>query len=94
MVACEDIFNEDAGAPDHANRLAWAQWANYNSGVATLYFMWPLSMNPSVQATVESDPTGVSVPDGDIQFVVNGALDEVIAQFVANPPDGFNPPAV
>jgi hypothetical protein len=89
-----NITNEDPGTPDHANRMAWAQWANTNSGVATTYFMWPLGMNASIQASVDADPTGLSVTDNDIQFVVDGALPGVITTCVQNPPAGFNPPAV
>jgi hypothetical protein len=84
--ACEDIKNEDPSAPDHANRLAWATWANKNSSVAFEPFRWPVAMNPSIQAQVEADPSGASVPDGDVQFVVNANVDAVIADFVANPP--------
>jgi hypothetical protein len=43
-------------------------------------------MNPAIAAKVETDPSGSTVPDGDVQFVVNSNLDAVIAEFVANPP--------
>jgi hypothetical protein len=43
-------------------------------------------MNPSIQGSVAADPSGASVADNDVQFVVNGALPAVIADFVANPP--------
>jgi hypothetical protein len=74
--------------------MAWAHWANINSSIASIYFAWPLAMNPSVQTAVQTDPTGLSVTDGDIQYVVNSSLDEVIVECVVNPPAGFNPPVV
>lgn len=81
-----DIQNEEASAPDHANRLAWANWANKNSQVAYEPFRWAVAMNPSIGSAIEADPSGASVPDGDVQFVVNSNLGFVIADFIANPP--------
>ena len=81
-----DIKNEDPSAPNHANRLNWANWANKNSSVAFEPFRWPVAMNPSIQAQIQTDPSGASVPDGDVQFVVNANVDAVIADWVANPP--------
>lgn len=84
----EDINNEDPSTPDHANRLAWATWANKNSSVAWIAFAWPVAMNPTIQASVQADPSGRSVADNDVQFVVTSALPGVIADFVAHPPPG------
>jgi hypothetical protein len=84
--ACSDVKNEDAGTPDHVNRLAWAEWANKNSTVAVAPFKWPVAMNPTIAGAVEIDPSGGTVTDNDVQFVVNSNLDAVIADFVANPP--------
>jgi hypothetical protein len=82
----EDINNEASTTPDHANRLAWATWANKNSSVAWGPFAWPVAMNPTIQASVQADPSGQSVQDSDVQFVVTSTLPQVIADFVANPP--------
>jgi len=82
----EDINNEDPTTPDHANRLAWATWANKNSSVAWGPFAWPVAMNPTIQASVQADPSGQGVQDSDVQFVVTSTLPKVIADFVANPP--------
>lgn len=86
VIAAENIRNEDAGVPDHANRIAWAQWIATNSVAGSWPFMWPIALNPSIQASIASDPTGASVTDNDIQFVVNSNVDAVIASWVANPP--------
>jgi hypothetical protein len=86
--AVTDIKNEDPATPDHANRLKWADWANKNSSVAFEPFRWPVSMNSTIQASVAQDPSGSTVADNDVQFVVNAALPGVIADFVAHPPPG------
>lgn len=86
VTAAGQIQNEDAGAPDHTNRLNWATWANKNSSVAWQPFGWPVAVNPAIQGSIATDPSGGSIPDGDVQFVVNSNLDAVIADFVANPP--------
>jgi hypothetical protein len=90
---CGDIQNEDAGASNHTNRLAWATWANTNSSAASIPFAWPVGLNPAIQASIATDPTGASIPDGDVQFVVNSNVDKVIADFIANPPPGAAIPA-
>ena len=84
----QDIFNEDPATPDHTNRWNWASWANKNSSVAWIAFAWPVAMNPTIQAAVQADPSGQSVQDSDVQFVVTSALPAVIADFVAHPPPG------
>lgn len=82
----EDIKNEDPATPDHANRLAWATWANKNSSVAWNPFGWPVAMNSTIQAAVQADPSGATVADNDVQFVVTSVLPQVVADFIANPP--------
>ena len=86
ITAAGQIQNEDPGAPNHANRKLWADWAMSNSSLATAAFMWPIATNPSIVASVTADPSGDSVPDGDVQFVVNSNLDRIITDWVANKP--------
>lgn len=86
--AATDIQNEDAGAPNHADRLRWANWYAKNSSVGFVAFSWPVAMNPTIAASIESNPSGEGVSDSDVQFVVNGNVDKVIADFIANPPPG------
>lgn len=66
--------------PDHANRLTWATWANKNSSVATIPFMWQVALDPDVVAQ------GQDVTDLKIDGIVSAALPAVVADFVANPP--------
>ena len=86
MTAAGAITNEDPATADHANRIAWAKWANQNSSVAWMPFAWPVAMNPAIQASVEADPSGQSIQDSDIQFVVNSNVEAVITYWVSNPP--------
>jgi hypothetical protein len=86
VTAAVSIQNEDAGTADHANRLRWANWAIPNSSVACLPFSWPVASNPSIVDKVISDPSGSTVPDSDVQFVVNSYVEIVITGWAsANP---------
>lgn len=85
--AAEDIHNEDPATVD-PNRLRWANWVAKSSSVAWSPFSWPVALNPTIAAAVEADPSGQTVQDSDVQFVVNTNLDSVIADFIANPPPG------
>jgi hypothetical protein len=91
--AANDIENEDASTPDHANRLAWAQYAVPNSSVSYYPFSWPVCQNQTILTAFQADPTGATIQDGDIQFIVNGLVPQVVANFVANPPPGVTIPS-
>lgn len=86
ITAADQIKNEDPGVAGHADRAAWANWVMPNSQAGTLPFLWPIAMNPSIQANIASDPSGASVLDSDVQFVVNGNVEWVIAEWVAGQP--------
>lgn len=92
ISAANDIDNEDPSTPNHEDRIKWAAYCNKSSSVAWIPFGWPTAMNPTIQASVEADPTGTSVSDTDVQFVVNSALPKVIADYVATLPQTFAPP--
>jgi hypothetical protein len=84
ITAAGEIQNEDPSTPDHANRLDWANWAIGNSIVAWQPFAWPIATNSTIVASVTADPTGNSVLDSDVQFVVNSILPQVVDQFAAS----------
>jgi hypothetical protein len=84
VTAADQIKNEEPTAPDHANRLAWATWIDTQSAMGTWPFLWPIALNPAIQASIAADPSGAGVLDSDIQFVVNSNLEFVIAAW--NPP--------
>lgn len=86
VTAAVAIQNEDAAAPDHANRLRWANYAIPNSSVAWQPFAWPVANNPSIVEKVIADPSGQTVPDSDVQFVVNSYVEIVITEWVAANP--------
>src|SRR5215472_10473492 len=86
VSAAVSIQNEDPTTPDHANRIRWANWAIPNSSVAWQAFAWPVANNPTIVAAVTADPSGQTVKDTDVQFVVNSYLETVITEWVANNP--------
>jgi hypothetical protein len=86
VTAATQIQNEDPGAPNHANRRLWADWAIGASTEATQAFMWPVASNPAIISSIQDDPTGAGVVDGDVQFVVNSNIDIVVADWIANRP--------
>lgn len=86
VTAASQIQNEDPATPDHANRLAWANWALAHSSAAWQPFGWPVAQNPTIIAAVQTDPSGQTVQDSDVQFVVNEYLPKIVDQFAANPP--------
>jgi hypothetical protein len=51
-----------------------------------LPFAWPVAMNPAILTSIANDPTGASVLDSDVQFIVNSLLDSVISDWVAANP--------
>jgi hypothetical protein len=67
--AAYNVLNEDPGAPNHANRILWA-----NDSLA-----WPERMMSLEMSMVVQNPTiqnaGDAAADSDIQFVVNGLVD-------------------
>jgi hypothetical protein len=68
------IINEDPATPNHVDRLNWANFVMGTSQAAWLVFAWLVAQNPSVQTSVQADPTGESVSDSDIKFIVNSNL--------------------
>jgi len=84
--AAVSIQNEDPLTADHANRLRWANWAIPNSSVAWQPFAWPVATNSTIRGAVEADPSGQTVLDSDVQFVVNSYLETVITEWAKNNP--------
>jgi hypothetical protein len=82
VKCCEDIKNEDPATPEHEDRLSWATWYSKNSSMGWVSFAWAVSMNATIQAAIQADPSGATVTDSDVQFVVNSALPAVVADYV------------
>jgi hypothetical protein len=81
-VAAHDILNEDVATPDHAKRAEWANWALNHSDKAFPAFSWSVASNDTILTSVEVAPDGSTVKDTDIQFVVNSAIELVIAGWI------------
>lgn len=71
---------EDPSTPEHANRAKWAAWANKQSNIATVAFMWQIALDPDVVSA------GQNVPDAKIDGIVSAALPAVVADFIASNP--------
>src|ERR1700752_690288 len=85
VTAAANIETEDPATPDHTNRIAYANWAQQNSSTAWVAYRWYVATNPAIIASYQSDRSGQSVLDSDVQFVVNSNLETVIKEWVANP---------
>jgi hypothetical protein len=83
VTAAQDIINEAATTPDHANRLTWANWYMKNSQTGWTAFAWAVAMNPTIASAAASDSTGKTVNDSDVQFVVNSNIENVVTDHVA-----------
>lgn len=85
IVAATAITNEGVATPNHADRLAWAHFVLGTSAAATEVFKWPVAQNPTIQASVAADPSGATVKDDDVQFVVDSNVDMAVQQYKSSP---------
>jgi hypothetical protein len=92
VIAAGNIITEDPATPDHVNRLNWANFVMGLSVSAIEVFKWPVAQNPTIQASVAADPSGDSVTDSDVQFVVNSNVDMAVEQYKSSP--YYRPPPV
>lgn len=88
VTAAQIIFHEDPATPDHPNRLKWANFVNKSSPTVVAWFAWPVSMDQVILAALQGDNSGGTVKDIDVQRVVDALLNQAIADFIANPPQG------
>jgi len=89
MHAAQQILGiAKAGPPPATNpdAVRWAKWANTNSSIAWLPFAWPCCLDPAICASYESDPSGQSISDDDVQRVVDATVDDVVADWATNNP--------
>jgi len=68
----QNVASEDPGAVDHAVRVAYSNYIFRGAENPKLVAAHVIASNPSISATIESDPTllGSNVPDGDIEFAL------------------------
>lgn len=86
MKAGLDASNEDPGTDNHANRLALAQRhlkAEINSKAVAAAV---IASNGTIQGEIDAQPAqhGANVPDGDLQYVVNGLYNMLANAYAAN----------
>jgi hypothetical protein len=75
LKACLAIVNEDAGTPNHASRLAWAHDFYKAPSKYVDAFMVEVANNGTVRSN------GNGVVDGDLEWIVNTVLTNIIAAF-------------
>jgi hypothetical protein len=85
VVAAGDIITEDPGTANHVDRLNWAHFVMGNSVMAYEVMKWPVAANPAIQTSVQEDPTGNSVSDNDVQFVVNSNIELAVEAYKTSP---------
>lgn len=72
-IAALDVINESAGTPNHAARLIWA--TKMLKGSMDTDVVRKVAIRASANATIGA--AGVGALDSDIQFVINGLVDEL-----------------
>jgi hypothetical protein len=68
----QNVASEDAAAPDHDIRASYAGRVIRGTDNAKMIATHVISSNPSISASIESEPElyGSNVPDGDIEFAL------------------------
>lgn len=72
-IAAVDVTNEPAGTANHAQRLQWAN--KMLRGPMDTDVMRKVAIRASANATIGA--AGEAAADADIQFVVNGLVNEL-----------------
>jgi hypothetical protein len=72
-IAAADILIEDGATPNHVDRVNWANTAL--QGTAGSSEMQVTSIRASANASIGA--SGLDATDGDIQYVVNGLINEL-----------------
>ncbi len=72
-IAAVDVTNEPVGTVNHANRLQWAN--KMLRGPMDTDVMRKVAIRASANATIGA--AGEAALDADIQFVVNGLVNEL-----------------
>ncbi|TAI63880.1 hypothetical protein [Bradyrhizobium sp. Leo170] len=68
----QNVASEDPATPDHDVRIDYAGRVIRGDEQPQLVAAHVISSNPTIAATIESDPEqyGANVPDGDIEFAL------------------------
>jgi hypothetical protein len=73
----QNVASEDPATPNDTERKAYASLVIRGEEKPQLVAAHVISSNPSITATIESDPAalGSNVPDGDIEFALASIWD-------------------
>jgi hypothetical protein len=69
----QQVASEDPGAPNHAERMNYAEIVMRGEERPQLVAAHVISSNPTIGAAIDSDPPalGSNVPDADIEFALS-----------------------
>lgn len=84
LGVAQDVASEAPAAPNHANRVAYANRIFTGAEDALLLSMHVVSSNATISAKVEADG-GDAVPDGDIEFALASIWDARSNAFAGTP---------
>lgn len=86
----QNVASEDPGTANHDARIAYSERIFRGEEQPQLVSAHVISSNPSISATIESDPgaKGSNVPDGDIEFALATIWDARALAFYTAPATG------
>jgi hypothetical protein len=82
LKAAQNVANESASTPNHANRVAYAGRVMTGEDKALLLALHIAAANATIAATLESGG-GEAVPDGDIEYAMGQIWDARSNAFAA-----------
>jgi hypothetical protein len=82
------VASEAADAPNHAERVSYAQRVMRGQEQPQLVAAHVISSNPTIGAAIDGDPTalGSNVPDADIEFALSSIWTARSLAFAPTPP--------
>ena len=86
LAASSQILNEAATAPNHENRLRWANAIFASPEQQTAFFLPGVLTNATIAGAAGNVPlaaSGTPISDGDIDYVVASLFDSYANQFAA-----------
>lgn len=84
LKAAQNVATEDPNAPNHTNRVDYAERIFRGGDNALLISMHIAASNSTIAATLESGG-GEAVPDGDIEFAMGQIWDSRSNAFAGEP---------
>jgi hypothetical protein len=84
----QQVASEDPAAPDHGDRMNYAEIVMRGEERPQLVAAHVIASNPTIAAAIESDPAalGSNVADNDIEFALSSIWTARSLAFAAVPP--------